>query len=37
MADLLSKFDVLGAFWMTIVMTFFASIGSFGVPHSLCL
>jgi glutamate transport system permease protein len=28
MADLLSKFDVLGAFWMTIVLTFFASIGS---------
>ncbi len=28
MADLLTKFDVLGAFWMTIVLTFFAAIGS---------
>lgn len=28
MAELLTKFDVLGAFWMTIVLTFFAAIGS---------
>jgi len=28
MADLLKQYDVLGAFWMTIVLTFFAAIGS---------
>ena len=28
MADLLTKFDVLEAFWMTIVLTFFSAIGS---------
>lgn len=28
MADLLSKFDVLGAFWITIVLTFFSAIGA---------
>jgi len=27
-AELLTKFDVLGAFWMTIVLTFFAAIGA---------
>jgi glutamate transport system permease protein len=28
MADLLSNFDILGAFWMTIVLTFFSAIGA---------
>jgi glutamate transport system permease protein len=28
MADLLSKYDVLGAFWTTIVLTFFSGIGA---------
>jgi glutamate transport system permease protein len=28
MADLLSEFDVLGAFWITIVLTFFSAIGA---------
>ena len=28
MADLLSDYDVLGAFWITIVLTFFSAIGS---------
>lgn len=28
MADLLTKFDVLGAFWTTIVLTFFSAIGA---------
>jgi len=28
MADLLSKYDVLGAFWTTIVLTFFSAIGA---------
>lgn len=31
MADLLGKFDVLEAFWMTIVLTFFSAIGSLGI------
>jgi glutamate transport system permease protein len=28
MADLLSQFDVLGAFWLTVVLTFYSAIGS---------
>ena len=28
MADLLSEFDIIGAFWTTVVLTFFSAIGS---------